>query len=197
MSSNDHSLPRRVAPAVVLTGASVLGIFLLDHASSRGGRFASASRGTVPTGATTVPGAIPTTLPTASPGGEVARPAGGDMGGINPAGQPDPATSVVPVNPNCKGTTTTGQPADIADWRRTFGTVTVSIIKDRSGKVCDVSATYQVNDRRSMMIEQYSIPRLNASATASGATSLQAISGATAICEAYAQSLQSALDAAP
>ena len=195
MSSTNHSLQRRVAPAIVLTGASVLGIFLLDHASSRGGRFGSASGGltnassgtTLPT--PTTPGATPGTIPgPAQPGS-----AGADAGGINPnAAQPGATTAA----PRCTGTTTTGQPADITDFRRTFGTVTVSIVKDKSGTVCDVTATWDVQDRRSTMIENYSIPRLYASAVASGATSLQAISGATAICDAYAQSLQSALDAA-
>jgi uncharacterized protein with FMN-binding domain len=59
-----------------------------------------------------------------------------------------------------------------------------------------VNATYNVRDRRSQRIEEFSIPRLNAWVKESNGTNVHAISGATAICEAYVTSLQAALDAA-
>jgi uncharacterized protein with FMN-binding domain len=62
--------------------------------------------------------------------------------------------------------------------------------------VCEVHAvSWPSSDGRSQMINAYAIPQLDQTATASGGTQLDYVSGATYTSNAYAQSLQSILDA--
>jgi uncharacterized protein with FMN-binding domain len=64
------------------------------------------------------------------------------------------------------------------------------------GQVCEVHAIeWPANDRKSQMINSYAIPQLDQMATESGGTQLDYVSGATYTSDAYAQSLQSILDA--
>jgi uncharacterized protein with FMN-binding domain len=64
------------------------------------------------------------------------------------------------------------------------------------GQVCEVHAIdWPANDRKSQMINAYAIPQLDQMATASSGTQLDYVSGATYTSDAYAQSLQSILDA--
>jgi uncharacterized protein with FMN-binding domain len=64
------------------------------------------------------------------------------------------------------------------------------------GQVCEVHAvSWPSNDGKSQMINAYAIPQLDQMATASGGTQLDYVSGATYTSNAYAQSLQSILDA--
>ena len=211
MNASNHSLTRRIAPAVALTGASVLGIFVLDRAAGSGDAktFAGGPTDSVMGATSTTPVTLTSTVPpTLAP---PVQPSGGDPngatdeggfgprgdeGGINPQGSGGLTDTTVAPAPNCAGTTTSGTPAPISDGRRTYGTVVVSITKNPGGTICDVSATYNVLDRRSQRIEEYAIPRLNVWAKDSNGTSVHAISGATAICDAYVTSLQAALDAA-
>lgn len=211
----NHSLARRLTPAVALTGASVFGIFVLDRAAGSGdtNTFAGGPDDSSVRVDSSVPATVATTTPpTFAPQDPPSRDGwdegdddrgfgpNGDEGGINPQGAGGQGsggltdTTVAPT-PGCTGTTTSGSAEPISDWRRTFGTLTVSITKDASGTICDVSAIYNVRDRRSLRIEQYAIPRLNAWAKESNGTSVHAISGATAVCDAYVASLQAALDA--
>jgi uncharacterized protein with FMN-binding domain len=63
-------------------------------------------------------------------------------------------------------------------------------------QVCEVHAvSWPSSDGRSQMINAYAIPQLDQTATASGGTQLDYVSGATYTSNAYAQSLQSILDA--
>ncbi len=215
MNPTKHSLARRLTPAVALTGASVLGIFVLDRAAGSGENdgFAEGPVDSVVDTSNTSPTLVETTVPpTLAPQGP---PPGDeweersddgyddgfdDEGGINPQGSGGQVsggltdTTLAPA-PGCIGTTTAGTSESISDRRRTYGTLTVSITKDARGTICDVSATYNVRDRRSLRIEQYAVPRLNAWAKESNGASVHAISGATAVCDAYVASLQAALDA--
>jgi uncharacterized protein with FMN-binding domain len=64
------------------------------------------------------------------------------------------------------------------------------------GQVCEVHAVaWPSNDGKSQMINSYAIPQLDQMATASSGTQLDYVSGATYTSNAYAQSLQSILDA--
>lgn len=216
MNPTKHSLARRLTPAVALTGASVLGIFVLDRAAGSGENdgFAEGPMDSIVGTNNTSPALVETTAPpTLAPQGpppgdewdegdddDEAFGPNGDEGGINPQGSGGQGsggltdTTLAPA-PGCIGTTTAGTPESISDRRRTYGTLTVSITKDARGTICDVSATYNVRDRRSLRIEQYAVPRLNAWAKESNGASVHAISGATAVCDAYVASLQAALDA--
>lgn len=63
-------------------------------------------------------------------------------------------------------------------------------------RVCEVHAVaWPANDGRSQQINAYAIPALDQMATASEGTQLDYVSGATYTSDAYAQSLQSILDA--
>jgi uncharacterized protein with FMN-binding domain len=63
-------------------------------------------------------------------------------------------------------------------------------------QVCEVHAVaWPSNDGKSQMINSYAIPQLDQMATASNGTQLDYVSGATYTSDAYAQSLQSILDA--
>lgn len=63
-------------------------------------------------------------------------------------------------------------------------------------RICEVHAVaWPSNDGRSQQINAYAIPALDQMATASEGTQLDYVSGATYTSDAYAQSLQSILDA--
>lgn len=76
-----------------------------------------------------------------------------------------------------------------------FGTIAVTAWVN-SGKVCKVNTNYQAFDGRSQMIDQQVVPMLDQSAVQSGSANVSIISGATYTSQAYAQSLQSAIDKA-
>jgi hypothetical protein len=184
MTSSDASLVRRLAPAVALSGASVLGILGLDHLASK--KLSSAgsltpSANTSPTTAAASPGVTDQATTPATQPSDTAASAGNQNGQTVPT-----------LAPACAGTTTMGPIEVITDGRRQYGEVVVQVTRDASGKVCDVQAQYGVGDGRSQNIESYAIPRFNEMAKSTGA--IQAISGATAVSNAYAGSLQAALD---
>ena len=76
-----------------------------------------------------------------------------------------------------------------------FGTIAVTAWIS-SGKVCKVSTNYQAYDGRSDMIDQQVVPILDQAAVQAGSANISMISGATYTSQAYAQSLQSAIDKA-
>jgi len=76
-----------------------------------------------------------------------------------------------------------------------FGTIAVTAWVD-NGKVCKVSTNYQAYDGRSDMIDQQVVPILDQAAVQAGSANISMISGATYTSQAYAQSLQSAIDKA-
>lgn len=220
MNPKKDSLLRRLSPAVALTGASVLGIVVLDRAagSSQTDGLAEGpadsvadvdNRTPVTVGSTAPPSVVPETPPSGDEWGERRDDdfddddfdegfgPNGDEGAMNPPGASGFTGTTTAPDPDCVGTTTRGSVEPIKDRRRTYGTLTVSITKDARGTICDVSASYNVRDRRSLRIEEYAVPRLNAWAQESNGASVHAISGATAVCDAYVASLQAALDAVP
>ena len=88
------------------------------------------------------------------------------------------------------GETLTGE-AVMTRW----GPVQVAATVD-GGRVCEVHAVaWPSNDGRSQQINAYAIPYLDQMATESEGTQLDYVSGATYTSAAYAQSLQSILDA--
>ena len=62
------------------------------------------------------------------------------------------------------------------------------------GTLCKATASYQTYDSRSERYESYAIPILNKQASNAGSANIQGVSGATAVSDAYAKSLQSAID---
>ncbi len=200
MSSDNSSpmsrfaLARRLAPALALTSAGMALINVLDRpadlsaSGSAGvadvGGSADSGAGQMVTGAT-VPAPTTTTV-TAATVVTTTVPA---VNGATPATTPAPAA--------CGAKKSTGSTTDIVDRNRVFGTLVVTAKFASNGELCGVAVNFDVWDRKSVQIEQYALPKLNARAKKAKSANIQAVSGATAVSRAYAASLQAAIDAKP
>lgn len=175
MSAEPASLARRVAPALVLTGASAGFLYLLDRptpAEPAGDELLVEPAETTTTAPTSESAATPSsTTPTTR----------------MPASTP---TTTVPASPtSCSGTEVTG-----ASVSTRFGPVQVAATVTDEGTICDIEALrYPDGDPRSRSINQRAIPVLEQRALADG-LDFDAVSGATYTSEAYRDSLQSILD---
>ena len=96
-------------------------------------------------------------------------------------------------------TTTTGSTADkvvtgtAVSFR--YGTVQVQVTVS-GGAITDITTLQAPGDGRSGQISQYAVPILQSEALSAKSAQIDLVSGATYTSEAYAQSLQSALDQA-
>lgn len=105
-----------------------------------------------------------------------------------------PQTTAAPQSGGgCGASTGTGSETPI-QWNRQYGVVKVTVKFTADGTLCKASAAYQTFDNRSERYESYAIPILNEQAMSAKSANIQGISGATAVSEAYARSLQSAID---
>lgn len=106
-----------------------------------------------------------------------------------PVTTPAPA----PAANDCGAITKTGSAATIVH-RREYGTLQVTA-KFTSAKVlCAANASYSVYESRSNRYNDYAIPILSDQAVSAKSANIQGVSGATATSNAYANSLQSAID---
>ena len=188
------ALARRLAPALALTSAGMALINVLDRpadlsaSGSAGvadvGGSADSGAGQMVTGAT-VPAPTTTTV-TAATVVTTTVPA---VNGATPATTPAPGA--------CGAKKSTGSTTDIVDRNRVFGTLVVTAKFASNGELCGVAVNFDVWDRKSVQIEQYALPKLNARAKKAKSANIQGVSGATAVSRAYAASLQAAIDAKP
>ena len=202
MSSDNSSpmsrfaLARRLAPALALTSAGVALINVLDRPvdlsafGSAGvadiGSSADAGAGQMVTGAT-VPAPTTTTVTATTVVATTVPPVNGAP----------PDTTPAPAPTACGAKKSTGSTTDIVDRNRVFGTLVVTAKFASNGELCGVAVNFDVWDRKSVQIEQYALPKLNARAKKAKSANIQGISGATAVSRAYAASLQAAIDAKP
>lgn len=202
MSSDNSSpmsrfaLARRLAPALALTSAGLALINVLDRpvdlsASGSAGvadisGSADAGTGQMVTGAT-VPAPTTTTVTATTVVTTTVPP----VNGVPPDTTPAPAPAA------CGAKKSTGSTTDIVDRNRVFGTLVVTAKFASNGELCGVAVNFDVWDRKSVQIEQYALPKLNARAKKAKSANIQAVSGATAVSRAYATSLQAAIDAKP
>lgn len=217
MSNREPSLIRRIYPALALTGVGFGLINVLDHPSPATSlssgllapdqSAAGSADAAAAAGATTVPappnsvaaqgqGATPAAPATAAPA-TTAAPAA-------PASTAAPDTSVVqvpvqtapaaaPAANDCGAIEKTGATSRIA-LRREYGTLQV-VAKFTSDKIlCSSTAHYSVYESKSTRYNDYAIPILNKQASSAHSANIQGVSGATATSNAYANSLQSAID---
>jgi uncharacterized protein with FMN-binding domain len=106
-----------------------------------------------------------------------------------PTPKPSPTASSVTK-------TVTGSAVAVSEGRRVFGTVQVRLTLT-NGKITAATAiNYPSDDSRSSEISSYSIPVLSREVLQAQGTSIAVVSGATYTSNAYAQSVQAALDAA-
>ena len=206
MTNRQPSLLRRLYPAVALTGIGFGLVNVLDRPVPVGSAGApdgaanavdQASATTVLAGDQTAPVTTPVTDDSVAAQGQ-----GGQAAPVAPAttaAPKAPATTAVPpatqapAANDCGAVTRTGSEATIA-WRRTYGVITVTVKATSAGALCDASANWQAYDQKSVRYEDYAVPILNKQAEAAGGANIQGVSGATAVSQAYQQSLQSALD---
>jgi len=209
MTNRQPSLLRRLYPAVALTGIGFGLVNVLDRPVPVGSAGApdgaanavdQASATTVLAGDQTAPVTTPVTDDSVAAQGQ-----GGQAAPVAPAttaAPKAPATTAAPpatqapaapAANDCGAVTRTGSEATIA-WRRTYGVITVTVKATSAGALCDASANWQAYDQKSVRYEDYAVPILNKQAEAAGGANIQGVSGATAVSQAYQQSLQSALD---
>ena len=167
--------PRRGAAALLVTTVALVLLLSFktpdDPLPSRDGGIAVVERATTPSAA-----------PRAS-----ARPRSTDA----PATAAAPAPSRAPGGAGAAGTTTVDGP--VVDTR--FGPVQVRI-DVAAGRIADVVALQLPTGRHSGQISSYSEPILRQEALQAQSAHIDTVSGATYTSDAYAQSLQAALDKA-
>lgn len=117
-----------------------------------------------------------------------------------PASSAAPSTATPTPKPTPKPSSTTktvtGSAITVGEGRRVFGVVQVRLTLT-NGKITAATAVQSPqNDSRSSQISQYSIPTLSREVLSAQSASIDAVSGATYTSNAYAQSVQAALDAA-
>jgi len=181
MSHRQPSLARRIFPAFALTTVGVGMVHSLDRPAVVGARGVLAPL--VDPGATTV---VP---PVTNAPGATATP----ITAAPVTAAPVTNAPAAPAANDCGALTGTGSPVTIA-WQRDYGVVQVTAKFMSDGTLCKATAQYQTNDSRSARYESYAIPILNKQAANAGNANIQGVSGATACSQAYAQSLQSAID---
>ena len=200
MSSDNSSpmsrfaLARRLAPALALTSAGMALINVLDRPADLS---ASGSAGVADVGGSADPGAgqmvtgatVPAPTTTTVTAATVVTTTVPAVNGAPSATTPTPAA--------CGAKKSTGSTTDIVDRNRVFGTLVVTAKFASNGELCGVAVNFDVWDRKSVQIEQYALPKLNARAKKAKSANIQGVSGATAVSRAYATSLQAAIDAKP
>ena len=188
------ALARRLAPALALTSAGMALINVLDRPADLS---ASGSAGVADVGGSADPGAgqmvtgatVPAPTTTTVTAATVVTTTVPAVNGATPATTPAPAA--------CGAKKSTGSTTDIVDRNRVFGTLVVTAKFASNGELCGVAVNFDVWDRKSVQIEQYALPKLNARAKKAKSANIQGVSGATAVSRAYAASLQAAIDAKP
>lgn len=209
MTNRRPSLLRRLYPALALTGVGFGLVNVLDRPvpvgsvgapDSAAGEVDPASATTVIAGDQAATAPTPTTANSVAAQGQAAPPAPAQAPAATVAPQaptataaPAPAPAPAPAADDCGAVTRTGAESSIT-WRRTYGVITVTVKATSAGALCDASAKWQTYDQKSSQYEDYAVPILNKQAEAAGTAQIQGVSGATAVTEAYRQSLQSAID---
>jgi uncharacterized protein with FMN-binding domain len=143
--------------------------------------------------ATTGKTASPTTAPTTTGSSSKTTTSGSNSSSATATPAPTQDTS---------GATTNGSAAQYADGTykgaavgEPWGTFEVEAII-KSGQLVDVKLVAEPGDRHSSQINNIAVPMLTQSAIANQSANIDLVSGATWTSESYAESLQSALDAA-
>jgi uncharacterized protein with FMN-binding domain len=109
---------------------------------------------------------------------------------------PSSAATTAPSASSTTTKTVTGSAVTVSEGRRSFGVVQVRLTLT-NGKITAATAVQEPeDDSHSAEISQFSIPVLSREVLSAQSASIDAVSGATYTSDAYAQSVQAALDAA-
>ena len=205
MSNREPSLARRLFPALALTGVGLGLVNVLDRPAPTGAAGAGLldTTGAPLTNAANGDPAAATTVPTpnsVAAQGQQSSPATAAPPATQapvvtaaPPATQAPAATPAPATNDCGAITKTGNSTEIT-WRRSYGVIQVTVKATSAGQVCGASAQYQTYDSKSSRYEDYAVPVLNKQVAAAGGSNIQGVSGATAVSQAYQQSLQSAID---
>jgi uncharacterized protein with FMN-binding domain len=135
--------------------------------------------------------ATPTSAPATAPGASSSAKASPTP--TKSAAKPTPKPT---PKPSSATKTVTGSTVSVGEGRRVFGAVQVRLTLT-NGKITAATAIqFPDNDSHSAELSQFSIPTLSREVLSSQSASIDAVSGATYTSDAYAQSVQAALDAA-
>lgn len=77
------------------------------------------------------------------------------------------------LHPQRAAQKSTGSTTDIVDRNRVFGTLVVTAKFASNGELCGVAVNFDVWDRKSVQIEQYALPKLNARAKKAKSANIQ------------------------
>ena len=130
-------------------------------------------------------------------GGSTAAPAG-IVGPAAPGGPDATGTSAASPGPGGSTATTSGSGSLTVNGSAVddgFGVVQVQA-KISGGKIVDVTTLSLPQDGHSQRINSFAVPQLRREVLSAQSANVDTVSGATVTSEAYAQSLQAALDAA-
>ena len=194
MSRRTPSLGRRVFPAFALATVGVGMVHALDRPNPVGA--AAAEQPVIDPNATTAvlaPASSVVQVPVVNTAGDTPQSvAPATTPATTPVTTPVPITAAAATN-DCGALTGVGAPTTIS-WRRDYGVIAVTAKFTSSGNLCHATAQYSTYDNRSDRYESWAVPVLNQQAVSAGSANLQGVSGATAVSQAYATSLQSAID---
>ena len=209
------SFGRRALPAVAIVGVSGALFTQLDHpagvvagSTQAAARTSSSTAKAAGSGATRAAGAVVTAPVTTRGSAPVAPATTIDPPPISAGTLPRriPTTgTAAPV----AGAPTSAETASAAGAGAACGAATVGPVVDTrwgpvqvaagfaaDGTLCSASAAQTPNShRKSVQINTYAVPVLNQEAMAARSAAIDVVSGATITSDAYAQSLQSLLDA--
>jgi uncharacterized protein with FMN-binding domain len=184
MTTSKPSLLRRAAPAIVIGVAAVAVVSRFDSGAAALVSAAKANNGTSGSSSSTNSTGVSGSTGSSSNGS-------GTSGSASNSGSGDSTASC--------GKQVTGSTISIYEaggrGGGNYGQIAVTAWVN-NGKVCKVSTNYQAYDGRSQMIDQSVVPTLDSEAVQAGNANISMISGATYTSQAYAQSLQSAIDKA-
>ena len=140
--------------------------------------------------AATAPPAGPVVLAGPAPAHPTPAPATPSAGAVPPAAAPA-TTAAAPATTAAAPATVLGKPEDA-----NYGMVQVKLTVS-GGRITDVQAVRLPSGGRSSSISAYAAPMLRSEVLAAQSAHIDTVSGASYTSEAYARSVQSALDAAP
>jgi uncharacterized protein with FMN-binding domain len=184
---------RRFAAVFVATVAGLVVLLSFKSAPAKAPRPAALS-GTTPEASSSA--AASSAAPSSSASSGAASSSTASSSAATSSAAPSSAAATAPSASSTTTKTVTGSAVTVREGGRSFGVVQVRLTLT-NGKITAATAVQQPeDDSHSAEISQFSIPVLSQEVLSAQSSSIDAVSGATYTSDAYAQSVQAALDAA-
>lgn len=183
---------RRFVTVFVATVAGLVILLSFKTTTNKAGPPVALS-GTTPGSPDSASSPSPTAAPQSTPAGN--GPASAPPSTSSASAAPSTSAKAAPSKPASGTKTVTGTAVPASEGgRRQFGVVTVQLTVTNGTITAATVVSWPHNDQHSMQISSYAIPVLNSEVVAAQSAQIDAVSGATITSDAYAQSLQAALD---